>query len=139
MATILDKDKPDTEKKALVAIRKLRREIEQLKYRQNEPIAIVGLSGRFPQAPDLVATPLVRLGDRCALPAVVPDAALELADASPQLEQRLAALPEVLLALGEPEAEPLEVGLALGELSLPGGGLVAQRHARSPGVLHLRL
>lgn len=50
MASDLDK-----EKKALVAIRKLRREIEQLKYRQNEPVAIVGLSCRFPQSPDLDA------------------------------------------------------------------------------------
>ena len=45
----------DKEKKALVAIRKLRREIQQLKYRQNEPVAIVGLSCRFPQSPDLDA------------------------------------------------------------------------------------
>ena len=50
MATVMDKDK-----QALVAIRKLRLEIEQLKYRQTEPVAIVGLSCRFPQSPDLDA------------------------------------------------------------------------------------
>ncbi len=40
----------EKEKKALVAIRKLRRQNQQLEYRQREPIAIIGLSCRFPMA-----------------------------------------------------------------------------------------
>jgi acyl transferase domain-containing protein len=46
-ATAADKDR-----KALLAIRKLRREVERLEYKQREPIAIVGLSCRVPGARD---------------------------------------------------------------------------------------
>ncbi|MCB1741757.1 MAG: amino acid adenylation domain-containing protein, partial [Gammaproteobacteria bacterium] len=42
----------DREKKALVAIRKLRARLQEVEYKQHEPIAIVGLSCRFPKAPD---------------------------------------------------------------------------------------
>jgi len=40
----------EKEKKALVAIRRLRRQLEQLEHKQREPIAVVGLSCRFPMA-----------------------------------------------------------------------------------------
>lgn len=50
-----DQPKVDQQKQALAAIRKLRRKIDELEFRQREPIAIVGLSCRFPLSPDLDA------------------------------------------------------------------------------------
>src|SRR3990172_5715415 len=49
---IMDASVVDKEKQALIAIRRLRRQIEQLEYSRREPIAIVGLGCRFPMAPD---------------------------------------------------------------------------------------
>src|SRR5262245_7624232 len=46
---------PSTVKLALAELREMRARLEQLEHERTEPIAIVGLAGRFPGAPDIDA------------------------------------------------------------------------------------
>ncbi len=78
------------------------------------------------------------LVERGALPAFVFDLALRLLDLAAQLVERLAALAEDALPLGEIDALGLESGVALGEVGLRCGGGIADAGETAARALDLR-